>query len=123
MVGSSCWLARWAAAAPACGGSGGVACYAGVYVGLSAGAALLIWARLVRVRVRVRLTLTLTLTVTLTLILTLTLTWGRLVPAALSPYHHAPAMGSPALDPPWTRHAPTMCRVRLERMAHALAMH
>ena len=49
MVGSSWWLTRWAAAAAACGGRGGVACYAGVYVGLSAGAALLIWVRLVLV--------------------------------------------------------------------------
>ena len=48
VVGSSWWLTQWAAGAPACGASSGVACYAAVYVGLSVGAALLIWVRLVR---------------------------------------------------------------------------
>ena len=47
VVGSSWWLTQWAAGVPACGTSSGVACYAGVYVGLSVGAALLIWVRLV----------------------------------------------------------------------------
>ena len=46
VVGSSWWLTQWAAGAPACGASSGVACYAAVYVGLSVGAALLIWVRL-----------------------------------------------------------------------------
>ena len=49
VVGSSWWLTQWAAGVPACGAGSGVTCYAGVYVGLSAGAALLIWVRLMLV--------------------------------------------------------------------------